>query len=325
MPAASRLIGTPAWRDAGHCSREHGRYDHPLAPPPPSALPTTGICAHATLAYAGLRTSEEEAGASGPQWRAAAAWRPSSARADGSALRGALHATSAPGNSLGVVGAQAATVARASVALRSVPLFRDLGEIELSMLAASAQPCRVSRYSELYREGARCTCFYLLCKGRLQLDARASDGSRASCSILECDGGAGSKGPVFGLEPLMASRRAASASALEGCELLRFSASMVQKPEGTPASLGGPSNLVSSSVYQAYIGAEMRAMPLFAGVGVSQMEEVTRLFSLQARSPFASLVHLPRRTPIPSCTSSASYLACRRSTSRAHSTASHKC
>ena len=39
MPAASRLIGTPAWRDAGHCSREHGRYDHPLAPPPPPPPP----------------------------------------------------------------------------------------------------------------------------------------------------------------------------------------------------------------------------------------------------------------------------------------------
>ena len=167
-------------------------------------------------------------------------------------------------------------------------------------------PPLTCRYAQLYREGARCACFYVLAKGRLQhatLTATlkeasgggghghhhhsnvpeslsremAVSGSGVTASVMEVAGGVGCVGVCFGLESLTGMLRATTVAALEQCELLRFESGMMQ--EGGEASPGQAK--IVSRVFEMYVEAELRAMPLFDGLSKASMDELVKLFALQ--------------------------------------------
>ena len=56
------------------------------------------------------------------------------------------------------IAVRTAQVARAATALRTIPIFAELGETQLHMLAASGRPLRLARYAQLYRRPSRWLC-----------------------------------------------------------------------------------------------------------------------------------------------------------------------
>jgi CRP-like cAMP-binding protein len=70
------------------------------------------------------------------------------------------------------------------VLLSNVPLFADISEDKLRLIAFGAERRRIFKGQELFREGAPADCAYAIASGSLSLSKEGVDGSQTTVSTV---------------------------------------------------------------------------------------------------------------------------------------------
>jgi len=173
--------------------------------------------------------------------------------------------------SLAGLSAIAARNARTVAALRSAPIFAQVGETQLNMIASTGEERGLPRYRVLYREGSAARSFYVLLSGTVQLSS-ARPG--AEPQVLSVDAST-KHGLCLGVECLSGMPRTATVTALNGCKLLHFAAvSMLEiHADGAVA--------IAKSVFRIFVENELSSMPLFDGLAPDVLSELVPLFQME--------------------------------------------
>ncbi|KAL3895300.1 MAG: hypothetical protein SGPRY_013548 [Prymnesium sp.] len=179
----------------------------------------------------------------------------------------------AGGDVLASVSAAAVRTRHVVEALQCSSIFADLGESQLSMMAAAGKTLKLGRYSVLYREGSESTNFYVLSKGVMQ-EKLTVDGKEELRAPVRVNAGRECRFVLIGIEALLRKPRQSSYVALENCELIKFNTTDLNiRNEGT--------GVVAQRVFQGFVESELRDMELFADLSERTIRDLVPLFRLE--------------------------------------------
>lgn len=157
-------------------------------------------------------------------------------------------------------------------AMRKQPCFRGTNVVHLSMMCTVANTRYHTRYSIVYREGAKADTFYVLKKGSIEFTSadrkdvevvKVADGDELFCFGTEGVAAGGGGMP-----------RMRTAMCAENTELLHFD-TFRKRLSGTGAES------LAQRAFAAYVEGELKRMPLFFGLKASMLFEIACMFELK--------------------------------------------
>ena len=163
----------------------------------------------------------------------------------------------------------AADIRRAADALHSCDLLRELGEIQLAMMASAGKRRTHKRYTKLYREGAPAAAFYILKSGTVQETSIAGVDTTTTVERRP-----DAKFVLLGMESLLGRPRQSTLSCLEDVEIIKFSAVDLNVKEEGAAK-------VARKVFESFVSDELSHMPLFRTISPKQLKQILPLFALE--------------------------------------------